>query len=99
MIGSIVKSNRSLGTRTAATGKVVFPDMDRVKAMTLKQLTYLSIAKVQSHQSDVLYTLGFTLSDKQTCKAGTLREYNKSYDFPPDQKIVKVDVILTSNNY
>ena len=34
------------------------------------------------------------MSDGQTCRAGTLYEYNNSFDFPLDQKIVKVEVIL-----
>ena len=37
------------------------------------------------------------MSDGQTCRAGTKYDYNNSFDFPLDQKIVKVEVILTSN--
>ena len=33
------------------------------------------------------------MSDGQTCRAGT-ENYNNSFDFPLDQKIVKVEVIL-----
>ena len=34
------------------------------------------------------------MSDGQTCRAGNAWEYNNSFDFPLDQKIVKVEVIL-----
>ena len=34
------------------------------------------------------------MSDGQTCRAGTAYGYNNSFDFPLDQKIVKVEVIL-----
>ena len=34
------------------------------------------------------------MSDGQTCRAGTYDDYNNSFDFPLDQKIVKVEVIL-----
>ena len=34
------------------------------------------------------------MSDGQTCRAGTKYNYENSFDFPLDQKIVKVEVIL-----
>ena len=34
------------------------------------------------------------MSDGQTCRAGTECDYNNSFDFSLDQKIVKVKVIL-----
>jgi len=39
------------------------------------------------------------LSDGQTCRAGTACNYNNSFDFPADQKIVKVEVILNGSRY
>ena len=39
------------------------------------------------------------MSDGQTCKAGTEYDYNNSFDFPLDQKIVKVEVILCNTLY
>ena len=39
------------------------------------------------------------MSDGQTCKAGTAVNYNNSFDFPLDQKIVKVEVILCDTRY
>jgi len=80
------------------TGKVVFPDLGRIRAMTLEQIRNLSITKVQWHQ-DHVDTLGFTLSDGQTCRAGNSYNYNNSFDFPADKKIVKVEVTLESNGY
>ena len=38
------------------------------------------------------------MSDGQTCRAGT-NNYNNSFDFPLDQKIVKVEVILCDTRY
>ncbi len=69
IIDSICKSGRDLGTGQSLRGKVVFPDFFRIRAMTLEQIRNLSITKVQWYQ-DCLYTLGFTLSDGQTCRAG-----------------------------
>jgi hypothetical protein len=92
IIDSICKSGRDLGEGQPVTGKVVFPDLGRIRAMTLEQIRNLSITKVQWYQ-DCVVTLGFTLSDGQTCRAGTL-DYNRSFDFPADQKIVKVEVTL-----
>ena len=39
------------------------------------------------------------MSDGQTCRAGSDCNYNNSFDFPADQKIVKVEVILESTSY
>ena len=39
------------------------------------------------------------MSDGQTCRAGNAWEYNNSFDFPLDQKIVKVEVILYRTNW
>ena len=93
--GSIVKSNHFVNSYEAVTGKIVFPDMNRIRGMTLEQLVNLSITKVQWTQDNV-HVLGFTLSDGQTCKAGTY-DYNGNFDFPADKKIVKVEVIKHSN--
>ena len=98
IIGSIVKSSRDLATAQAVTGKIVFPDMAIIGGMTLEQINNLTITKVQWFQ-DHVYTLGFTLSDGQTCRAGTSNNYNNSFDFPADQKIVKVEVILHATTW
>ena len=45
MIGSIVKSDRSLGTCYPVTGKVVLPDMNLIRAMTVEQLRSLTITR------------------------------------------------------
>ena len=91
--GSIVKSNHFVNSLGAVTGKIVFPDMNRIRGMTLEQLVNLSITKVQWRE-DHVHVLGFTLSDGQTCKAGNY-DYNGNFDFPADKKIVKVEVIKT----
>ena len=39
-------------------------------------------------------TLGFTLSDGQTCKAGTQNECNKSHTFDTSKKITWVECII-----
>ena len=98
MIDSIVKSNRSLATAQPVTGKVIFPDMALIRTMTLDQLTKLTITKVQWYQ-DYCHILGFTMSDGQTCKAGTNCDYNNSFDFCADIKIVKVEFFLTNDKY
>ena len=59
--------------------------------MSLEQMRKLSITKVQWNE-DYISTLGFTLSDGQTCIAGKYNNYSNSFDFPSDKKIVKVDV-------
>ena len=38
-------------------------------------------------------TIGFTLNDGQTCKAGT-EDCNKSHSFDPTKKITKIEVII-----
>ena len=62
IVDSICKSGRYLGKWEPVTGKVVFPDLGRIRAMTLEQIRNLSITKVQWYQ-DYVNTLGFTLSD------------------------------------
>jgi len=36
MIGSIIKSNRSFGTNDPLTGKVLLPDMNKIRKMTFE---------------------------------------------------------------
>ena len=97
MVGSIVKSSRILATGQAVTGKVLFPDMDRIRGMTLEQLTNLKIKKVQWYEGNIC-TLGLTLNDGQSCRAGSY-DYNNNFDFPTEEKIVKVEVILNNGNW
>ena len=39
-------------------------------------------------------TIGFTINDCQSCKAGTSNYFNKTHIFDPNIKITKVEVII-----
>ena len=91
-IDQLIKSNRSLATYHPVTGKVVFPDIDRVRGMTSEQISNLKFTSVAWYQ-DMVATIGLFTSDGQEYRAGTAYEYNCADSFR-DQKIVKVEVYL-----
>ena len=60
---------------------------------SLQELRDLTITQVQ-WQSNA--TLGFTLNDGQTCKAGSY-DFDKSYTVDPDKNITSIQVIIKKN--
>jgi hypothetical protein len=44
-------------------------------------------------------SLGFSLSDGQSCKAGTYKDFDESHIFDPSRKITKVEVIIDKSEY
>ena len=68
IIGSITKSKRIFDSEEPAVGKIVFPNMALIREKTLEQITNLYITKVEWNSE--LSSIGFTLSDGQTCKVG-----------------------------
>ena len=63
MIGSIVQSKLTLETDDPVIGKIVFPDMAKIRDMSVGQMCNLSIAKVRWCEFNEITSLGFTLSN------------------------------------
>ena len=89
MIKSIVKSLRIIPTEGVlyVKGTVNLLDMPTLAKMNLQELGNLSIRQVQWN---VYSTLGFTLSDGQTCRAGTSWDFVNSHVFDQSKKITKI---------
>ena len=70
MIDSIVESEQIIGKVSFKDVKITLkvPEMIMLDKMSLKQLRNLTISQVEWYFS---YSLGFILSDGQSCKAGT----------------------------
>jgi len=91
-----MKSNCLVVPGKPIIGKVVLPDVNQIREMTLEQLTNLTITKVLWHQSYDISSLCFILSDGQACRAGTNRKH--SFDFPNNQQIIKVEVFTSKRS-
>ena len=59
--------------------------------MSLQKIRNLAITKVQWNCN---YTLGFTLSDGKTCRAGTSFDFNRRYVFKQSKKITKIETTI-----
>ena len=74
------------------TGRVEFPDMNKLAHFTKDELKELKITEV-SWNDVMTYTFGLKLNDDQNCKAGNL-EFEHTHGFDITKKITKVEVIF-----
>ena len=96
MLESIRKSNRIIGTNEfqQATCSLLIPDLTMLRDKSWQELRNLKINQVQ--WSGFIHTIGFTLSDDQSCKAGT-RDFNQSHTFDPTKKITRIETVITKD--
>ena len=93
---SIVKSKRNIETDAARDIKGTVSVPNKAPEKTLLNLTKNNLKKVQWESN--LNTISFTLTDDQTCKAGT-RVLTKSHKFDQKKKITKIEVIINTNEH
>ena len=84
MIKSIIENQHIIGKYAVVTGNVSIPDFKKLSNMSLQELKKLTITKVQWNA--YFRTLGFTLNDSQSCKAGN-ENPNYSHIFDPAKRI------------
>ena len=77
-------------SRLKITGKVAIPDMTTFLKKSEVDIKNLTITKVEWAGRCV--TLGFSLSDGQSVKAGPTPGFNESHIFNPAKKITRVEV-------
>ena len=65
--------------------------------MTKLQLKTLRLTRVEWFMPNIV-SLGFTLNDGQSCKAGKYG-FNNSFDFPAHRKISKVEIYLSYGEF
>ena len=65
--------------------------MALIDDMSFDQISTMRVTEVLWY--DCL-TLGFKLSDGQTCRSGPLHNFNHSHTFDPQKKITRVDVVI-----
>ena len=96
ILNSITKSKPINGNNAIEyiTGHVMVPDQARFVDKTLEEIKDLRISQVQWYANR---TLGFTLTDEQSCKTGTYRDIKDSHVFNPTKKITKIDCIIDNN--
>ena len=96
MLKSIVKSLRIIPTNCVkrVKGTVNLLDMPTLAIMSLQELRNLAITQVQWYGVN---SLGFTLSDGKTCKAGTSYDFAKSHVFDKSKKITKIVIIVENS--
>ncbi len=97
ILKSIVKSKRIIPNNLVEdiTGTVVLSDMLSLAKRSLEELRKLRIIKVK-WIGIATYSLGFTLSDGQTCKAGR-NGFSERHTFDPAKKITKVECIISNS--
>jgi hypothetical protein len=74
------------------THTVTIPEISTLANKRIEELRNLTISKVHWN---TIYTLGITLSDGKTCKAGTKYDYKDSHSFNPAKKITRIETIVT----
>ena len=91
-IKSIVKSHRIIPKEVINNliSKVIFPDMSTLAKQNRQELKNLIITQVHWDKN---CSLGLTLNDDKSCKAGTV-VCNNSHTFDPTKKITRVEVII-----
>ena len=67
--------------------------------MSLQKIRNLAITKVQWNCNLSNLTLGFTLSDGKTCRAGTSFDFDRRYVFKQSKKITKIVTTIDRNEY
>ncbi len=67
------------------------PNLTLIEEKTLEELKSLSITKIHWNKTA---TLGFTLSNGETYRAGTRFSFSSSHNLDPTKKITKIDVII-----
>ena len=72
-------------------GSVTIPKMKTLAEKSWQILQKFTITKIQWNG---IATLGVTLSDGETCKAGTEYGFDKSHNFNPFKKITRIEVLL-----
>ena len=92
ILKSIVKSKLIIGVRCVkgVIGKVSIPSMLNIADKSLEELRNLKIVSVSWGNTA---TLAFTLTDGQSCKAGTYN-FNNYHTFDPAKKITKIECII-----
>ena len=76
-------------------GTFSFPDMPTLTHLSWQELRNLTITQVKWNGA---LTIGFTISDSQSCKAGK-ENFINSHSFDQTKKITKVEVIIHKIEY
>jgi hypothetical protein len=93
MLKSIIKSKKAIGRNAfkRLTGMSPIPDIATLANKSWQELRSLTISQVQWFENR---TIGFTLNDNQSCKAGSKVNFKSIHNFDPAKKITKVECII-----
>ena len=91
-----ITRTKAVATNANITGMVAVPDIAKLKDKSLEELRNLGIHQVQWESSGLL-TLGFTLTDGESCKSGATRDFECSHTFDQSKKITRIKTIIHSN--
>ena len=97
MLKSIIKSQHIIGTIAIGDvkGTLSCPDLTTLAENSWEELRNLKITQLHWF---IIYSLGFTLSDGQTCKAGK-HDFQNSHFFDPTKKITRIECIIPEDEY
>ncbi len=75
-------------------GAMRIPFVQDLANLTVKNLINLSKLTIREVKWHGFFTLGFTLSNGESCTAGSSYKVDQKYKFDPKEKITKVEVII-----
>jgi hypothetical protein len=75
------------------------PKVQELANLTVKELISLTNLTIKKVEWLYIVTLNFTLSNGDSCTAGSSDKVNKSHTFDQNKKITKVECIISKNEY
>ncbi len=78
------------------TGTVTVPDVTKLERKSLKELRNLFLAKCKWEET---FSIGFTLSNGNSCLAGTSYEVINRYTFDPKKKITRIEATIRPDEW
>ena len=99
MLKSISKSQIIMGKEPMKYeySTVSIPNMLEIGNKSVHELRSLIITEMKWSSLFGLWSLGFTLNNRQTCKSG-IASFNDSHSFNPTKKITRVETIFFIDN-
>jgi hypothetical protein len=96
MLKSITKSETIIPFFSVekVLGTVSVPEMTKNLNISYQELKSLHLKIVEWN---CFFTLGITLSNGESCTAGSNYKVNQSHSFDPNKKITKVEVIISKD--
>ena len=93
----MVISQHMIGRNAILLSTENVPQMQTLIKMNVQELINLTISKIEWYGS--IETLGFTLSDGQSCRGSGKRDFNNCHTFDPKKKITRVECIIAKSEY